>query len=232
MARRPAAPGVDRRQQILEAALDVFAEQGFEGATTKEIATRADVTQGLIYFYFPSKEGLFKAAFEHYGQQAFTQLDFPADGEDDEPPEAVIRDVVGRLVETLDAPRTLCLMRIMLRMFSYDARPVRCGTPPDDDGRHRIRDHGLIRDHGRRIGAEFRRYLDAQVARGTLRPVDTALAAQFFVSGLMVTMMRRASGDESLAHLTRQELVDQMVGIFLKGLLVQPAPACAAQSSA
>jgi AcrR family transcriptional regulator len=35
MARRPAEPGVDRRQQILGAALDVFAEQGYEGATTK-----------------------------------------------------------------------------------------------------------------------------------------------------------------------------------------------------
>ncbi|MGZ3639196.1 MAG: TetR/AcrR family transcriptional regulator, partial [Ktedonobacterales bacterium] len=68
MARRPALPGVDRREQILEAALDVFAEEGLNGATTKEIAARAGVTHGLIYFYFPSKDDLFNAAFEHQAQ--------------------------------------------------------------------------------------------------------------------------------------------------------------------
>ena len=48
MPRKPAVPGVDRRQQILEAALSVFAEQGFEAATNKEITERAGVNQGLI----------------------------------------------------------------------------------------------------------------------------------------------------------------------------------------
>ena len=52
MPRKPAVAGVDRRQQILEAALSVFAERGFEAATNKEITERAGVNQGLIYFYF------------------------------------------------------------------------------------------------------------------------------------------------------------------------------------
>jgi len=40
MPRKPAVPGVDRRQNILDAALSVFAEQGFEAATNKEITER------------------------------------------------------------------------------------------------------------------------------------------------------------------------------------------------
>ena len=53
-ARRAAA----RRSQILDAAAEVFAEGGFARATTKEIADRADVSEGTIYNYFDSKEDL------------------------------------------------------------------------------------------------------------------------------------------------------------------------------
>lgn len=58
MPLKPALPGADRRQHILEAALPVFAEQGFEAATNKEITERAGVNQGLIYFYFESKQDI------------------------------------------------------------------------------------------------------------------------------------------------------------------------------
>jgi AcrR family transcriptional regulator len=47
-----------RRNQILDAAAEVFAEKGFARATTKEIADRADVSEGTIYNYFQSKEEL------------------------------------------------------------------------------------------------------------------------------------------------------------------------------
>jgi AcrR family transcriptional regulator len=47
-----------RRNQILDAAAEVFAEKGFARATTKEIADRADVSEGTIYNYFQAKEDL------------------------------------------------------------------------------------------------------------------------------------------------------------------------------
>ena len=50
-----------RPQEILEAALAVFAEKGFAAARMDEIAARARVSKGTIYLYFPSKEGVFKA---------------------------------------------------------------------------------------------------------------------------------------------------------------------------
>ncbi len=50
------------RARILSAALKVFAEKGFDGAGTREIADKADVRQGLIGHYFDSKEALWKEA--------------------------------------------------------------------------------------------------------------------------------------------------------------------------
>ena len=66
----PLTPSVDlprrererlaRRQAMLDAALAVFADKGYEGATVDEIADRAEFGKGTIYNYFPDgKEGLF-----------------------------------------------------------------------------------------------------------------------------------------------------------------------------
>jgi AcrR family transcriptional regulator len=48
-----------RREQILEAAVEVFAQKGFAAATVPEIARAAEVAAGTIYLYFPSKRELF-----------------------------------------------------------------------------------------------------------------------------------------------------------------------------
>lgn len=49
-----------RPNEILDAALKVFAEKGFAGARMEDIAKRAGVTKGTIYLYFENKEGVFK----------------------------------------------------------------------------------------------------------------------------------------------------------------------------
>ncbi len=53
--RKQARPG-----EILGAALKTFAEKGFAATRMEDIATRAGVTKGTIYLYFPSKEDVFK----------------------------------------------------------------------------------------------------------------------------------------------------------------------------
>jgi AcrR family transcriptional regulator len=50
----------ERPQQIIEAALDVFAERGLASARLEDIAKRAGVSKGTIYLYFPNKEALFR----------------------------------------------------------------------------------------------------------------------------------------------------------------------------
>ena len=62
--RAPAAiePERSARERILVAALQVFAEHGFDGARTREIAERAGANLGLIKYYFDTKEKLWQAA--------------------------------------------------------------------------------------------------------------------------------------------------------------------------
>jgi AcrR family transcriptional regulator len=53
----------EKRDAILAAALELFAERGFHGTSVPEIAERARVGAGTIYRYFPSKEALVNALF-------------------------------------------------------------------------------------------------------------------------------------------------------------------------
>ena len=50
-----------RRTMILEAALICFAHKGYNGATTKDIATQADVSEALLYKHFPNKMAIYEA---------------------------------------------------------------------------------------------------------------------------------------------------------------------------
>src|ERR1700730_10293478 len=62
---RSGRPSADpTRERILAAALDLFSERSFEGATTREIAARAGVTQPLLNYHFRSKDDLWRAAVD------------------------------------------------------------------------------------------------------------------------------------------------------------------------
>src|SRR5580692_754556 len=51
----------ERRAAILKAVRRVFAEKGFDGTTTRELADAAGVSEGLLFKHFPNKEALFTA---------------------------------------------------------------------------------------------------------------------------------------------------------------------------
>ncbi len=62
----PASPPRQRRkearpQELLDAALELFAEKGFAATRSEEVAARAGVAKGTLYLYYPSKEELLKA---------------------------------------------------------------------------------------------------------------------------------------------------------------------------
>ncbi len=63
-SRSRAAGPIEARERILGAALRSFAEKGYDGATTREIASRAEVPLGLLRYYFGGKLKLWQAAVD------------------------------------------------------------------------------------------------------------------------------------------------------------------------
>lgn len=58
-----AGRGEQTRRRILHAAMELVAERGWDAATTRQIAERAEANQALIHYHFGSKEKLLHAAF-------------------------------------------------------------------------------------------------------------------------------------------------------------------------
>ena len=63
-----------RKQRIINAATHLFAEQGFDGTSTLQIAEKAGVTEPLIYYHFKGKEDLFSHIMENSFREYFFGL--------------------------------------------------------------------------------------------------------------------------------------------------------------
>ncbi|HEY1960353.1 MAG TPA: TetR/AcrR family transcriptional regulator [Polyangiaceae bacterium] len=81
-AEKPSDPTADKKECILSAALDLFAEKGFHGTAVPEIAQQAGVAAGTIYRYFASKEAIVNALFQRQKSllMAAIMAEFPFDG--------------------------------------------------------------------------------------------------------------------------------------------------------
>jgi AcrR family transcriptional regulator len=62
----------ERRRQLIDAARRVFAEHGFRGATTRQIAAEAGVTEALIFQHFPDKDSLYAAILDEHASDTQT----------------------------------------------------------------------------------------------------------------------------------------------------------------
>jgi AcrR family transcriptional regulator len=95
-ARRPSAD--ETRARILAAAVDVFAEHSFDGAPTREIAARAEVTQPLLNHHFGSKDELWQAAvatlFEALGSSLAARVEGLRGVDDETTARLMIREFV------------------------------------------------------------------------------------------------------------------------------------------
>lgn len=63
-----------RRIQLIEVTIDSLAEVGYVGSTLAQIASRADVSPGLVAHYFDDKDGLLEAAFRTLSRHLFQQM--------------------------------------------------------------------------------------------------------------------------------------------------------------
>ncbi len=104
----------DRPAEITEAALAVFAENGYSATRVDDVAKRAGVSKGLLYLYFKTKEELFKAVIRSFVAPKVRELSSIVD-ESDLSAEEFIRGPFLTMIKTLpESP-----IRIMVRlMFS------------------------------------------------------------------------------------------------------------------
>jgi AcrR family transcriptional regulator len=201
MPRKPGPPNEDRRNQILEGALKVFAEKGFKGSTNKNIADAAGgISPGLIYWYFKSKEDLLFALIE----QRVAPGGFPVPIEHMQafPPEQVLPMLAHYGLSRLDNQDTINLFKIFVGEAVYSEH---------------IR--AIANDNINRLLDTLSRYLAAQMEQGRLRRDDSLLCAQTFLASLMATLVRRRFlSDAKMLSYPVDEIVNTVVGIFLRGM--------------
>ena len=102
-----------RRPQVLDAALKLFLERGYEGTSMDAIARAAGVTKPVVYACFPGKDELFRALLRREEERILTEIQTAFDGSDLSDPEGTlieidrgyVRDKVGALAQNADLSR-------------------------------------------------------------------------------------------------------------------------------
>jgi AcrR family transcriptional regulator len=116
-ARRPQRyDGADNRRAVLDAALTVFADRGFEAASTRAIAAAAGLEQGHLAYYFPSKAALWQQVVEAFAREGEEVLRGLLAGDDLADPARTARAVLPALLRVF--ARNPRLTRLMLQEFS------------------------------------------------------------------------------------------------------------------
>lgn len=88
---------LDKREAILQATLELVAEQGFHGAPCALIAERGGVAAGTIYRYFENKDVLIREIYASLEQQAWSVIkkEYPEDGPIRERFQHICRKLIG-----------------------------------------------------------------------------------------------------------------------------------------
>ncbi len=92
------APPIDKRRHILDAAIRVFARQGFHSTRVSDIADEAGVAYGLVYHYFSSKEEVLNELFVERWSLLLAAIEEADAG--DETPRAKLAAVAGFIVDS------------------------------------------------------------------------------------------------------------------------------------
>lgn len=114
------------RDRLLMSARAVFAEKGFKGATTRDIAKRAELTEPMVFRYFGSKAALFEEAavepvvafMDDYVAEWGTREHGSTDAVRE------VRDFTSRLLEVLDADRELLVAILAAGQFDPALEPA------------------------------------------------------------------------------------------------------------
>ncbi len=208
---QPRISSVNRRQQILAVATELFAEKGFGATTTREIAAHAQVNEALIFRHFPTKEELYWAVLEAQVRSEDFHLR--------------LEELLAGAADVGEALQTVA--EWTLERHAEDHSTMRLSLFCA------LERHELSRRFFRRFIAEYfevlANYLRVQMRRGVLRSIDPVMAARTFIGmvghySLIKELFGAADSDESTAgNLDARAASKLMVSIWLSGMSAPPA---------
>jgi AcrR family transcriptional regulator len=191
----------ERPRELLEAALQVFARNGYRNTTLDEVAETAGVTKGTIYHYFDTKEALLLGVIEHYQKLAFARAE-QAIGNERLPASTRIRLLIRKMFAEGEGRRDL--LALLVRGVTHELP--------------RVHERWLLGPA--RLWTMLARLVDQGKTRGEFRPdADGEVGARVLVSGLMLQLMWQIHA-ETVPALTMDadRLIDSSVELFLESL--------------
>jgi len=196
-SRTQKATGQERQASIIAAAASLFAQKGFNGTTTREIARTAGISEALLFRYFPTKRALYAAIIAARSQlsQLMASIEEAAAERDDV---RVFTLIAGFRIHRGADPS-------LLRLLLFSAL----------EG-HELSDMFFRNRH--RVFYEFLAgYIARRTREGKFRKVDPLLAAQSFI-GMIVYHRLLHDIFGVPAHCSPEEAVAGYVDVFLEGL--------------
>lgn len=170
----------ERRQEILDTALRLFCEKGYERTSMADIASAMHVAQGLCYRYFPSKEALFDTAVDRYAGVLADRITEGLKAAD-----PTLRQLVEQTPGFLDAE-------------ADDSCACKLCHGPECEKIHRQLSLAVCL----KLLPIIKERLDLAKARGELDLDDTETTASFVVFGQLGTLLRTdLSGQERVARI-------------------------------
>jgi len=198
----------DRREQILDIATRLFARQGFQGTTTRQISERAKVNEAIIFRHFSSKDELYWAVIERKiisaapSERLRERLD----------PSSEDGDVFSRVAaEILDRrAKDQTLSRLLL--FSVLEN-------------HRLSQR-FFRTYAARYYELLAEFIRQRIDAGRFREVDPLLAARGFL-GMVIyhSWVQELFGGKRYQKFDVQRVSRTLSDIWLRGMLATPQAA-------
>ena len=192
----------ETREKLLEATLELISEKGYLGATTREIAALAGVSELTLFRKFGKKEHLFEEMLESF--TFLPQLRGLVDEIDEMPVQEGLIIIGSRFLQTLRDRRQL--VQIMFSEMSHYPEKVR-----------RIYQMMIYN-----LAKTLENYLETRKPRGEVRNADMDFASFAFLRVLFMTfayesIIREREMDDDMIEYT----VTELVAIFLNGIALR-----------
>ena len=161
-----------RPGEIADAAFEVFAEKGYDGARVNDVARRAGVSKGLLYLYFRTKEDLFKAVIKRVVIPRLDSLLVAAD-KTELSSEAFIRGPLADFMKRVPGSPVAVVIRLLISEGHKH---------PD------LVDYYMANVVSKGLGA-ISRFVERGIERGEFRHSEVDELPQLFVAPMMVSMI-------------------------------------------